>query len=216
LRALGLTLASLALLLLLGEAFFMFRPITRRSSSDMFNLAILVEQLGELFPKDGLTGIYNRRNQDEQLAQEWRRAASEDQELAILFIDGNYFKAFNDTYGHQAGDHALKRVSDAAGRALKCAGDFLARYGGEEFAVVLPQIGINSALRLAENIRVASRLWLCPMPAPRPATCHLLTVRPGVAVARQERLDSMIEAADQTLCRAKQADQPGSQEEDWL
>jgi diguanylate cyclase (GGDEF)-like protein len=222
LQNLGLTLAGLVLALLALEALFIFRPITQRIRSDMFNLTALAQEMRELSLRDGLTGVYNRRHLDEQLTQEWRRAAREDHELALLLMDIDHFKAFNDLYGHQAGDQALKSVAEAAQCELHRAGDLLARYGGEEFAVVLPRTGLTGALLLAENIRAAVKALAVPNAGSQ--TSPLLTVSLGVAVARparQQGPEGLVEAADQALYRAKQAGRdrvagpPGASAEEW-
>ncbi len=222
LQTLGMTMAGLVLALLLAEALFVFRPITRRIRSDMFRLTALAEEMSELSRKDGLTNVYNRRHFDEQIAQEWRRAAREDQVLSLLIMDIDHFKRFNDHYGHQAGDQALRNVAGAAAAQLKRPGDLLARYGGEEFAVILPQTGLEGARHMAEAIRRAVEELAVPNSGSLAAP--VLTVSLGVAAdwpARNQGPENLVEAADQALYRAKHsgrnrvAGPPGETPEDW-
>ena len=109
----------------------------------------MLQQLSML---DALTGIPNRRYFEEYYSQEWWRAARNADSLSLLMIDIDYFKAYNDTYGHQAGDECLKRVAGALNAVLRRQSDFAARYGGEEFAVILPSTELQGALLLAENM----------------------------------------------------------------
>ncbi|MFM0642695.1 diguanylate cyclase [Paraburkholderia bryophila] len=102
---------------------------------------------------DALTGLSNRRAFDHRLAQEWRRAQREQTPLALLFIDIDHFKRFNDTYGHATGDEVLTVVAERIVSGTRRALDLAARYGGEEFAVVLPNTSLDGALKVAEKIR---------------------------------------------------------------
>jgi diguanylate cyclase (GGDEF)-like protein len=103
--------------------------------------------------KDGLTGIQNRRYYDERIEHEWKRAERDNTPISLLLIDIDFFKAYNDTYGHQAGDECLKIVARTLHEVLKRPADFVARYGGEEFVAVLPETDIEGALKLAEVMR---------------------------------------------------------------
>ncbi|MBF0508126.1 MAG: PleD family two-component system response regulator [Deltaproteobacteria bacterium] len=111
---------------------------------------LMLQRLSEL---DGLTNIANRRCFDVYLDQEWRRATRTGSQLSMLMIDIDYFKLYNDTYGHQAGDECLRNVSKTLNHSLKRGGDFAARYGGEEFAIILPETDITGAVLLAQAIR---------------------------------------------------------------
>jgi diguanylate cyclase (GGDEF)-like protein len=113
------------------------------------------EKLERLSAQDGLTGIANRRQFDETLAQEWRRAQRNGHALALLLIDVDHFKAFNDGYGHLGGDDCLKRIAAALAAGLNRAGDLIARFGGEEFAALLPEMDAEAAMRAAEHLRRA-------------------------------------------------------------
>jgi diguanylate cyclase (GGDEF)-like protein len=102
---------------------------------------------------DSLTGAKNRRVFDEHLSDLWRRAAEQQRSIAILLIDVDHFKAYNDCYGHQAGDRTLRRVAQALDGFVFRPTDVLARYGGEEFAAVLYDADVKEAREVAENMR---------------------------------------------------------------
>ncbi|TGE30978.1 diguanylate cyclase [Desulfosporosinus sp. Sb-LF] len=104
---------------------------------------------------DGLTGVANRRHFDEELADELSRAKREKTPLSLLLLDIDFFKLYNDTYGHFQGDDCLRMVALTAQNAIKRPGDSLARYGGEEFSVILPNTNSAGAFAVAEQIRVA-------------------------------------------------------------
>ncbi len=117
-------------------------------------LQVKNREFSRLAAGDGLTGIAGRGHFDEALATEWRRALRDGTRLSLLLLDIDYFKAFNDTYGHLAGDECLKKVARVLAAAVARAGDLAARYGGEEFAVLLPGTDKLGALVVAEAIRV--------------------------------------------------------------
>nr|WP_256366922.1 diguanylate cyclase [Anabaena sp. UHCC 0253] len=102
---------------------------------------------------DGLTQIANRRRFDDYLALEWQRHQREKNILALILIDIDYFKRYNDCYGHQSGDDCLIKVSQEIAKVIKRPTDLVARYGGEEFAVILPNTDTQGALIIAELIR---------------------------------------------------------------
>ena len=110
-------------------------------------------ELQQLSSTDELTGIANRRSFNKVLAQEWARATREAIPLSLLMIDIDFFKAFNDYYGHQRGDECLRRVADALNGVARRPGDLVARYGGEEFAVILSHTGAPGARTVAEALR---------------------------------------------------------------
>ncbi|MBU0483829.1 MAG: diguanylate cyclase [Proteobacteria bacterium] len=110
------------------------------------------ENLQRLSYLDGLTGIGNRRYFDELYDKEWRQARRASVNISLLMIDIDYFKAFNDLYGHQSGDDCLRDVAQSISDSLRRPVDFVARYGGEEFAVILPQTDIMGAEVVAANI----------------------------------------------------------------
>lgn len=156
--------------------------------------------------QDGLTGLANRRCFDQVLDTEWRRCKRERQPLALLFIDVDNFKSYNDTYGHLAGDDCLKGVADALATSMRRAGDLSARYGGEEFAMILPNQSKEGALVVAERVRnVVEQMDAAKTPNP-PA--RRITVSVGVAVttgAGDEETASLVAAADKAMYQAKQS-----------
>lgn len=121
------------------------------------HLSTINLRLAELADTDVLTGLGNRRSFDRQLSLEWARTARNREPLALLLLDIDHFKAYNDSYGHQAGDACLQRVASAIRDTLRRPGDFVARYGGEELAVILPQTGDDNALHVANTLCEALR-----------------------------------------------------------
>ncbi|MCP4701563.1 MAG: diguanylate cyclase [Gammaproteobacteria bacterium] len=112
-------------------------------------------ELQRLVCLDGLTQIANRRRFDEYLAQEWQRLAHAQEPLSLLMCDIDYFKKYNDSYGHQAGDECLRQVAQLLKNALKRPEDLAARYGGEEFALILPNTEPREAMQAARDIQAA-------------------------------------------------------------
>lgn len=110
------------------------------------------ERLKMLSMEDGLTGIANRRAFDEALKIEWRRAYRNEYPLSLLMLDVDYFKRYNDTYGHQAGDDCLRALSRLFSDTVKRPGEMVARYGGEEFVVMLPNCPLDEACILGEML----------------------------------------------------------------
>jgi diguanylate cyclase (GGDEF)-like protein len=112
-------------------------------------------ELHSLAFTDRLTQLANRRCFDKYLDQEWRRMARENAPLSLILSDVDFFKIYNDTYGHQAGDSCLQQVAKAIRNAVKRPADLVARYGGEEFVVILPNTSAEGAVHVAEKIRAA-------------------------------------------------------------
>ncbi|WP_323117945.1 GGDEF domain-containing protein [Burkholderia alba] len=162
--------------------------------------------LARLAGTDSLTGLHNRRALDETLEREWRRAVRGGRPLAILFVDIDHFKRYNDAYGHQVGDEVLTRVARCIAGQASRAGDAVARYGGEEFVVVLPDTDPNGARVVAERIRLAVRLLAI---AHEQSEVGFVTVSIGVAVwephdgVAAPEVAAVVEAADQALYQAK-------------
>jgi diguanylate cyclase (GGDEF)-like protein len=157
----------------------------------------------ELSKADALTGLANRRGFDEQLEVEWQRALHGRQSLALLLIDVDLFKSYNDIYGHIGGDECLRCIASVIAGALQRASDRPSRFGGEEFAVILPHTTIEEALVVAENVRQA----VTAMDIPHPGNPHgHQTISIGVAAtipSLDESLLSLLNLSDKALYCAK-------------
>ncbi|MBT9521292.1 MAG: diguanylate cyclase [Dechloromonas sp.] len=161
------------------------------------------QELVRISSSDGLTGVANRRYFDETISIEWRRARRHSNSIAMMMCDVDYFKLYNDTYGHQAGDDCLRRIARVIRQNTERPSDIVARYGGEEFAVVLPETTIGGALIVAEKIRQAIR-ELNIEHASSPG--GLVTLSIGLASAApgfDNPPEDLIQAAAKALLRAK-------------
>ncbi|MCW8858055.1 MAG: diguanylate cyclase [Kangiella sp.] len=155
---------------------------------------------------DGLTGIANRRRFDEVLESEWQRGRREQTPLALVICDIDYFKEFNDHFGHQCGDEALKAVARTLEASLHRPADLAARYGGEEFALILPNTDRDGAFRVAEAAREAIRQL--NIQRDDLDGYDRVTISLGLAIAipdGEHEPDELINAADRQLYRAKEA-----------
>ena len=160
--------------------------------------------LNELAERDGMTGLYNRRIFDDYVERLWRQSRREHTAVAIIFVDIDFFKVYNDLYGHQAGDDCLKRVAKCIARGAKRPFDFAARYGGEEFVLVLYGPPEEYARTVPEQIR-CDVLELAIPHAGSQAAKHV-TVSVGLAMATADTNRSLvgaIQAADEALYQAK-------------
>ena len=160
--------------------------------------------LQRLMNSDGLTGLSNRRHFDEYLELEWRRAMREQQQISLLMIDVDYFKLYNDSFGHLAGDEALRQVAEAIRGSCSRPTDLPARYGGEEFALVLPNTSPGGARLIAEKLRQTVHGLNIPHCAPE--TDARLTVSIGLATLTPSigsHCRQLISAADKGLYLAK-------------
>lgn len=154
--------------------------------------------------KDVTTGLYNRRYFDLQLGLQWRRSIEEKRNIALLFVDVDCFKRFNDYYGHQAGDECLRKVAETLASIDKRPMDLIARYGGEEFVVLLPGMSWQRAQEFAERARIA--VLDLGIEHRASLVCNRVTVSIGVAVLQAERgmkPDQLIQVADNALYQAK-------------
>ena len=160
-------------------------------------------ELQRLAILDGLTQIPNRRRLDEYLDQEWKRAIREQAPLGFIMGDVDFFKRYNDTYGHQAGDECLRQVARAISRAVKRPADLVARYGGEEFAIVLPNTQVDGAIQVAMEIMHA----VTALQLPHQASTHpFVSLSMGVAgfiPSQDSKMTMLIQQADNALYQAK-------------
>jgi diguanylate cyclase (GGDEF)-like protein len=138
-------------LFVLGSTLVLAREIGRRAEAE--------RKLEEMATTDALTGLKNRRKFDSVIDIEWRRAMRQKLPVALLMIDADHFKAYNDTFGHQAGDQVLVGIAICISDSVRRAADCAARYGGEEFAVLLPNTSVTDAFKVAETIRGKVQGW---------------------------------------------------------
>jgi diguanylate cyclase (GGDEF)-like protein/PAS domain S-box-containing protein len=167
-------------------------------------LAKANRKLAQLAREDALTGIANRRVFDEVLTQEIRRARRNKTPLSLIICDIDYFKNYNDTYGHLAGDRCLQKVAKAIESGFQRAGELVARYGGEEFAIILPLLDSAAAMERAENIRQA--IWDLSVTHESSEIAQRVSVSLGVATTQGEaalNLQALVHAADNALYIAK-------------
>lgn len=154
--------------------------------------------------RDGLTGLANRHAGSDFLSREWLRAIRDRKEFSIIMMDIDFFKLFNDTYGHLEGDECLKEVASALRRGLRRPADLLVRYGGEEFMALLPDTGLEGALSVAKAMQdEVAALSLGHGSSP---VAPFVTVSFGVATLVPKEhcpVEQLIEAADRALYRAK-------------
>ncbi|MFW6278720.1 MAG: diguanylate cyclase [Bacillota bacterium] len=168
----------------------------------------LNKKLEKMVSVDGLTGLSNRRFFDKTVTTEWKKAARKGENLSLIMIDIDFFKDYNDTYGHLAGDECLKRVAAKLSVTVHRPGDLIARYGGEEFAVVLPDTNKEGTLTVAERIREGvENLNIIHEES---GISEYVTVSLGCVTAAPEqsisenRVKEFIDAADQALYQAKE------------
>ena len=171
---------------------------------------LTIKQKNDLLEKlvsiDGLTEINNRRFFDENITKEWRRTARSNEEMAMLIIDIDHFKLFNDNYGHRAGDECLKLVATTIKSLCQRGSDFVARYGGEEFTAVFSPCTLEDAIKQAERLQKA--VYDLMIPHQFSPTSDYVTISVGVASSHSEGVDdenSLIEVADKNLYLAKEA-----------
>lgn len=181
---------AILILFVLGITLFLAREIVRRASAEA--------KLEELAITDALTGLRNRRKFDDEIDNEWRRAARQKTPLALLMIDADHFKAFNDTHGHQAGDQVLVGIAICISDSVRRAGDCAARYGGEEFAVLLPGCGPADAFQIAEAIRQKVMQW-SEGPDVNTVSIGIASLTPG----HNMEWTLLLAAADKALYAAK-------------
>lgn len=162
------------------------------------------QRLQALTMQDGLTGIYNRRYFDDKLLAEWQRAIRNRESLALLLIDIDHFKDFNDRHGHLAGDECLRRVAQVIRSTITRPSDAAARYGGEEFAVILPDTTAEGAVHVAENIRQS--LQQVRINLENGVTQVSVSIGAAAVVPREGRSpQDLVASADSALYQAKAA-----------
>lgn len=181
-----------------------FRDITERKEEEM-RLHEENQMLQQLSQLDGLIGIANRRLFDSKLVEEWEASVEQKSPLSLIMLDIDYFKEYNDTYGHQMGDQCLKRVAQILDQEVQKHGGMIARYGGEEFAIILPKTEKEKAFQIALSLRKAVEELNIPHISSR--TNRYVTISLGVASIRPaDATDSseLLQSADKALYQAKQ------------
>lgn len=162
------------------------------------------EELRGLAEVDDLTGIPHRRMFDQEMKRAWRRMLRTSRPLTVLLCDVDCFKAFNDTYGHQAGDECLVKVARAVAGSARRPGDYAARYGGEEFAVILQDTSLEGAQHVAERICLAVRILAVPHAGS--AVSKHVTISVGAATIQpthEQEPEAVVRKADECLYQAK-------------
>lgn len=192
----------------LGAADFISKPINPRIVRARVRTQLTVKAHADLLRQqahlDGLTGVFNRRCFDERLAAEWSRAARSGAALSVVMVDVDFFKLFNDHYGHQAGDDCLRRVAAALRATLHRPGDLVARYGGEEFACVLPDTDLAGAMKVANEL--GAHVDAEQIEHARSEAAATVSISLGVATLRPTATGGpagLLRAADQQLYLAK-------------
>jgi len=182
---------------------FMF-DISERKKTEQ-ELIKLQKELEELSFKDGLTGVANRRMFDSVIETEWLKARQNKQPLSLIIIDIDFFKEYNDFYGHLQGDDCLKQVAETLNNVKARSRDFFGRFGGEEFIMLLPEADENAAWSIAERCRQA--LFKKQIPHEQSKVSQLLTISLGVSTmipSQDDEHNELISRADKQLYQAKQ------------
>jgi diguanylate cyclase (GGDEF)-like protein len=164
------------------------------------------EALTGLAHADGLTGVPNRRFFEELYEREWNRAVRQSEPLSVILVDIDFFKQYNDLYGHLAGDECLKSVAGILSTSTQRGTDLVARFGGEEFVLVLPNTGLEGAAIMAERLR--KLVVDLEIPHSGSTVAESVTISLGLAGGVPQRGDSprgLLDAADRALYRAKEA-----------
>lgn len=185
-----------------SEILNIVRDVTERKLAER-KLQDAYEAVEALAATDALTGLANRRRFDEVLNSEWRRGLRDHRNLSLLMIDADFFKSYNDCYGHMRGDSCLRQIAEAAQDVVARPGDLVARFGGEEFAVILPNTDRAGAMRLALEINEAMRGKGLPHKG-NPAGIVTLSIGCStIAPTFGLHAVNLIERADAALYRAK-------------
>lgn len=189
--------------LLTGGFSYLFRVEIDRAEAALTQSNRVLQQLTTVDP---VTGLANRRAMDAYLAHQWKQLEEEGYSVAVALIDVDCFKAFNDHYGHLAGDKCLERVADALRAATRRHDDLIARFGGEEFVIVLPATNEDFAAQLAEQVRLS--IMRLGIPHDYSGVAPVVTVSIGVAGGNADELGdfaALLHRADSALYAAKHA-----------
>jgi diguanylate cyclase (GGDEF)-like protein len=190
--------------LLLMASYFLERG-SRLSYLFALRGRLLQVQMMEMARIDSLTGLFNRRYQDEVMTSVWAHAANSSTRVAIILLDIDHFKAFNDNYGHPEGDHCLKRLSAAIQQTAQDAGALTFRFGGEEILVLMMNADVSQARALAERLRAAVTALNVPHPVLGDGARVTVSLGLAAATASQSSAAALISSADAALYAAKHA-----------
>lgn len=187
-----------------GRLLKQLRRVTKISDRTTVDLNASKLDLLDKVHYDALTGIYNRRYMEENLKRIVKSISRSGGILSVLMLDIDFFKKYNDTYGHSMGDECLKAVAKALNDSLQRADDFVARYGGEEFIVVLPNTDESGACFMAD--RMLENVRACDIPHKKNEAADCVTISIGVAtsvVAHKQKGEDYIKRADEALYTSK-------------
>jgi diguanylate cyclase (GGDEF)-like protein len=192
-----------------GAVDFLSKPVHRAIVLARVRTHVVLRQqalkLRDMAMTDILTGVANRRSIEERLDNEWRRCRRNRVPIAVVMIDIDHFKLYNDAYGHQAGDNCLQHIAAALKKVLRRPGDLLGRYGGEEFMCLLPETALEAAVERADELgRVVTALNIVHAHA---ASERVVTISRGVSATvptRETELADLLEVADAMLYAAKE------------
>ena len=194
--------------LALGAVDFISKPVNPAIVRARVRTHLLLKAQSDLLRQwvyiDGLTGVHNRRHFDERLTAEWGRAVRHGTALSVVLLDVDFFKPFNDHYGHQAGDDCLRQLAATLKASVKRPGDLVARYGGEEFVCLLPDTDLPGALDLAQQL--GDQVGTLALPHAASSVAPVVTVSLGVCTKRDSTAGSaaaLLREADAQLYIAK-------------
>ncbi|MBW4461926.1 MAG: diguanylate cyclase [Nodosilinea sp. WJT8-NPBG4] len=193
------------------EVLVIVRDITERKRAEVTQadlnqkLKLVNAELNRLATVDGLTEIANRRSFDQALDLEWQRARRQQKYLSLILCDIDYFKPYNDNYGHLAGDDCLRKVAQMLSTVVKRPGDLVARYGGEEFVLLLPDTTLDGSIEIVEQVQAA--IAQCPLPHEYSEVSSNLTLSFGLVchcpTVKEHSPRELIHRADLALYEAK-------------
>ena len=192
----------LIIIVLTSLGFLFYRQIQRLLVAEA-ELRIAQHDLEHIAKTDSLTGLPNRRCFDAKLAQEWSRTSRTESSVALILIDIDWFKQYNDYYGHVLGDECLKQIAQLIGKNINRPADLAARYGGEEFVILLPETNLVGAVNIAEEVRSAIEAADIEH---RGSSVGIVTISAGVASNHQDGViepADLLEKADSLLYSAK-------------
>ena len=193
-----------------GAVDFISKPVNpavvRARVKTHITLKLQSDVMRQLVFLDGLTGVYNRRYFDQQLAMEMARSVRSQTPLSLIMLDVDFFKRYNDCYGHLAGDDCLRQIATTLKEGLRRPADLVARYGGEEFACILPETEFNDAITLARELEM--RIREKRIPHPNSDTAQVVTISVGVSGRGGDtpgNASTLLAQADAQLYKAKNA-----------